>query len=373
MSLAKKTKKVIDPWGPGLVESYEKIVIDFGLSIFDEKMLNMLPNPNRLMRRGVIFAHRDLKRIATAIKKKEHYYVLSGIMPSAEKIHFGNKMVVENIVYFQKNGAHKTFILVADLEAAATRGITIEEAKKRALEFHIPAYVALGLDPEKTIFYFQSENKHVLHLAYEFAKRITLNEFRAIYGNADPSRIMAALTQAGDILFPQLEKKMSGIIPVGIDQDPHVRLSRDIVRRTKEKYNFILPSSMYHKYTPSLDGSVKMSKSAPGSYISLPEAPGEACKKLKNAVTGGRKTVEEQRKKGGIPEKCMVFEMFKQHLVDNDNELHNIYKECKTGKRLCGECKEQACKLISAFLKRFDADVEKARANIKRLHFIEFK
>ena len=84
--------KIIDPWGSGLLEDYEKIVKDFGLEIFNAKLF---PNPNRIMRRGVVFAGRDLKIISDAINHKKKYYVLSGIMPSYEKIHFGTKMVVE--------------------------------------------------------------------------------------------------------------------------------------------------------------------------------------------------------------------------------------------------------------------------------------
>ena len=151
-------QKIIDPWGSGLLEDYEKIIKDFGLEIFDSKQF---PKPNRLMRRGVVFAGRGLSQIADAIRERKKFYVLSGIMPSYEKIHFGTKMVVENIRYFQEHGA-KTYILVADLEAASARGVTLEEARKTALDFHIPAYIALGLDVKKTTFYFQSDNKEVM-------------------------------------------------------------------------------------------------------------------------------------------------------------------------------------------------------------------
>ena len=123
--------KIIDPYGSELVKDYEKFIKDFGLEHFNEKDF---PNPNRLMRRGVVFAGRDLKTISKCIKEKKPYYVLSGIMPSGEKIHFGSKMVVEMIKYFQDNGAVQIFILIADLEAAASRGISLEEAQKRALE-----------------------------------------------------------------------------------------------------------------------------------------------------------------------------------------------------------------------------------------------
>ncbi len=360
--------KIIDPWGSELPEDYTKLIKDFGLETFDPKMF---PEPNRLMRRGVVFSGRDLKQIADAIKAKKKFYVLSGIMPSAEKVHFGNKMVVENIRYFQEHGAH-TYMLVADLESAATRGITLEEAKERALNFHIPAYIAFGLDPKKTTFYFQSENKKVVHLAYEFAKKITLNEFKAIYGTADPSRIMGAVTQVGDILYPQLKETMPGIVPVGVDQDPHIRLTRDVVKRTKGKYKFFMPSGLYHKYTPALNGDLKMSKSHPESCIELPEDLKSVNKKIDRALTGGRDTLEEHRKKGGEPEKCMVFELLKQHLVEDDKELQKIYDDYKSGKMTSGEIKQIAKDKMKEFMDDFNSKVEKARKNIDKLKFVEF-
>jgi tryptophanyl-tRNA synthetase len=360
-------EKIIDPWGSELVEDYEKIVKDFGLEVFDSKMF---PNPNRIMRRGVVFAGRDLKQIANAIKNKRKFYVLSGIMPTGKKIHFGNKMVVENIKYFQEQGAD-TYILVADLEAAAARGVSLEEAKKRALEFHIPAFIALGLDPKKTFFYFQSENMKVQHLASETSKKVTASEFKSIYGSLEPGRIYSAFTQVGDILYPQLKERMPGIIPVGIDQDPHIRLTRDIVRRTRQKYGFFMPSGLYHKYTPSLDGGLKMSKSKPESLIELPEDAKQVCKKLMKTKTGGRDTIEEQKKFGGEPEKCIIFELYKQHLIEDDKNLQKIYDDCKAGKLMCGEDKKNACKLMAKFMSNLVKNIKSARKKINNLKFIK--
>lgn len=359
--------ETIDVYDAELPEDYSKIVEKFGLETFNPKQF---PEPNRLMRRGIVFAGRDLEIISKCIKEKKPFYTLTGIMPSADRIHFGNKMSVENLIYFQKHGA-KTFILVADLEAASVRGVTLEEARKRSMEFHIPAYIALGLDPKKTIFYFQSENKQVVHLAYEFAKKITLSEFKAIYGNADPSRILSALTQAGDIIYPQLEERMPGIIPTAIDQDPHLRLTRDIVNRSKAK-KFFAPSALYTKFTPSLDGAIKMSKSKPESCIELPEDSKIACKKLKRALTGGRENIEEQRKLGGIPEECMIFEMYKQHLIESDEQLKERYELCKTGKVLCGECKEHACQSMTKFMEELTEGIEKAKKQTDKIHFVKF-
>lgn len=358
-------KKIIDPWGSELVMDYQKLIKDFGLELFNKKHF---PHPNRLMRRDAVFAGRDLKRIADCIKNKKPYYVLTGIMPTGDKIHFGNKSVIEQVKYFQEHGA-KSYILVADLEAAATRGVSLEEAQQRALQFHIPAYIALGIDPKKTKFYFQSENKGVTNLGFIFSKKITLNEFKAIYGNADPGRIMGAVTQCGDMLFPQLEQRMPGIIPVGPDQEPHIRLCRDLINRSK-KMKFVPISSIYHKFTPSLDGGLKMSKSKPESNIDLPEEVGQLRRKLKRALSGGRDTLEEQRKKGAIVEKDMCFEMLKQHFEDDDKELEKIYKSYKSGKMLSGELKQLTADKAESFMMSFEKKLEKARKDVKKIKFL---
>jgi len=358
--------EVIDPWGSCLVEDYACVVRDFGLEQF---RASAFPKPNRIMRRGVVFAGRDLQRIAECIKNKKPFYALTGIMPSSEKIHLGTRLVVDNLKYFQEHGA-KTFILVADLEAAAARGVPVAEARKRALEFHIPAYLALGLDYRKTAFYFQSENTTVIKLAFEASQKITLAEFKAAYGSAEPGRIMSAVTQIGDILYPQAEKPLPGIIPVGIDQEPHIRLTRDYLNSIKSSKRFVQVSSIYHKFTPSLDGSLKMSKSKPESCIELPEDPKVACKKIQRALTGARDTLEEHKRLGAIIEKDMVFELLKQHLVEDDNELKEIHDEYKSGRMSAGEIKQIACEKMTAFLKDFDAKLEDSRSLVKDLQFV---
>jgi len=360
--------KFIDPYSSELFDDYQKLIKDFGMEQFS---LASFPNPNRMMRRGIVFGGRELKTIAGCIKNKKPFYVLSGIMPTAKKIHFGTKMVVEQIKYFQDHGA-KTYILVADMESAAARGVDLKEARKNVLEFHIPAYVALGLDPKKTIFYFQSDNREVLMLGYEFSKKITLNEFKAIYGSADPGRIMSAVTQVGDILYPQLEQRMPGIVPVGVDQDPHIRLTRDIVARTKSKYKFVPPGGIYHKYMPALDGQMKMSKSRPESFIELPEDMKSVKKKIMRALTGGRATLEEHRRLGAEIEKDMVFEFLKFHLVEDDQELQHIHDEYKSGRMLSGELKQIAVEKMEIFMKDFEQKLLNARKLVPKLNFVKF-
>ncbi len=354
-----KKEMKIDPWSSELPEDYKGIIKKFGLHKFK---IEDFPEPNLQMRRGIIIAGRDLDVISKAIKQKKKFYALTGIMPTAEKIHFGTKSVIDQMVYFQKRGA-ETYVLVADLEAAATRGIPLEHAKEQALNIHIPCYIALGLDAKKTHFYFQSENNDVTSLAYELSNKATLNEYRAIYGKPEPSRIMSSVLQVADILHPQLKEPMPGVIPVGIDQDPHIRLARDIASRAK-RFNFILPSSLNFKFLPSLDGKMKMSKSE-GSSLFLLDSDEEIKHKISKALTGGQKTLKEQKEKGGNPDKDMIFELFRHHLIEDDDVLKQREQDYKAGKILDSENKEYAVELLTEFMRKFKKKFEEAKHLVK--------
>ncbi|MEK6959096.1 MAG: tryptophan--tRNA ligase [archaeon] len=366
--MEKNEKVIVDPWGKELVQDYTRLIKEFGMKAFDA---SIFPHPNLQMRRGVNFGGQDLDLIAKAINDAKPFYCLTGIMPSSEKIHLGTETVIQNVKYFQDMGA-KTYVLIADVESQATRQVPIEEGKRRALEFHIPAYIALGLDAKKTNFYFQSENKAVSNLAAVCAQKVTENEFRAIYGSVHPAKVISAFTQMADILHPQLGEPMPGVIPVGIDQAPHIRMARDIARRLHTEYGFFAPSAIYHKYTSALDGSFKMSKSSDEiGKVEIPENDPKALeKKINKAFTGGRVTKEEQRAKGGQPEICVVFEYCQNHFIKDDNTLKNMFEECKGGKNLCGECKAKyglpyAKKFFEEFNEKFmNAKKEVAKMNI---------
>ncbi|MDD3159549.1 MAG: tryptophan--tRNA ligase [Candidatus ainarchaeum sp.] len=356
----------VDPWGKALVQDYTRLMKEFGM-----KEISSYPNESLQFRRGVNFAEQGMQDVINAINEKKNFYCLTGIMPSNTQIHLGTATVIENVKYFQEMGA-KTYVLIADVESQATRNVSIEEGKKRAMEFHIPAYIALGLDIKKTNFYFQSENKEVSNLAAICSQKITENEFRAIYGSLHPSKVMSAFTQMGDILHPQLQERMPGVIPVGIDQAPHIRMVRDVARRLGD-YKFFLPGAVFNKYTSSLDGSFKMSKNESVGKLDIPEKNEiDLEKKLKKAFTGGRATKEEQQKLGGQPEICIAFEYCKFHFIKDDKKLDEMYQNCKNGKTLCGECKQKY--LIDGakeFYKDFDKKFENARKNIGKVKFIE--
>ena len=223
----------IDPWGSSQSTDYSRIIEKFGLSSMEGVSLN---SPSRLHRRGVVFAHRDLDMVLNAKKLGNPFGVLTGLMPSG-RMHLGHSMVIDQVNWFQQQGGDVT-IAVADLESTATRGISLAEGKKIAAEEYVANYAALGLDPEKTTVYFQSERSVVQKLGFQLGKRTNLSELEAIYGfdgSTNLAHVQAPLVQAGDILHPQLDE-YGGlrpiVVPVGIDQDPHLRLTRGLASKT---------------------------------------------------------------------------------------------------------------------------------------------
>jgi tryptophanyl-tRNA synthetase len=256
-------------------------------------------------------------------------------------------------------------IAAADIEAYNTREMSLEESKKMVVEQYLKNYAALGIDLKNVDFYFQSRagNNHLAR-SKMFGRYLTQNEVEATYGNADPGKISSALTQYADILRPQFKENggpKPTVVPVGVDQDPHVRLTREVARKYRDQ-DFIKPASTYNKFMRGLQGG-KMSSSDPKSYIALTESLEDAKKKIDQAKTGGQDSLEEHRKKGADVDEDMVFELLAFHLVKDDGELERIRKEYASGEMLSGEMKQIAKKKIEEFLvehqkKRDEAEKE---------------
>lgn len=426
----------IDPWSSAQYEDYARLRDEFGIQSFDP---TGLPNPCKLLRRGAIFGHRGFELIKDAILNRRRFVILTGLMPSGN-MHIGNKMVIDQVIYYQSVGA-EVFVAVADIEAYATRNVSFEEAQKIAVDSYIVNYIALGLMPDNCEIYFQSKREAVKNLGYTLGKKVNWSEMKAIYGFEDSTNmahVFSPLVQVGDILHVQLERyggPRPTLVPVGVDQDPHMRLTRNLssafrlfsVKETPDArvgvfvkgednvkelldaaegelsekgyedfeinygykalyvkgasgeniadidaslipvelrfggYGFYLPSSAYNMFMSGLTGG-KMSSSIPESLIMLNDNPNVGARKVINAKTGGAISLEEQRKYGGKPEQCTVYELLLYHLVEDDDEVKEIYEACKNGSRMCGDCKKYAAQLMEVFL----ADLAEKRKAAKR-------
>ena len=223
----------IDPWSSQQSTDYQRLTQKFGLESLD---LSLIPDPNILHRRGIIFAHRDFDVILNSIKNKDNFGVLTGLMPSG-RMHLGHSMVIEQVKWFQEHGGDVN-VAVADLEALATRSKSLNEGRKTAIEEYIINYAALGLKPNSTKIYFQSKRPQVQRLAFTLGRKTNLSELESIYGfqgDTNLAHVQSPLIQAGDIMHPQLEE-FGGlrpiVVPVGVDQDPHLRLTRGLASKT---------------------------------------------------------------------------------------------------------------------------------------------
>tara|TARA_Y100000310_G_C20593780_1_gene769455 strand:+ start:271 stop:1341 length:1071 start_codon:yes stop_codon:yes gene_type:complete len=350
----------LNPWGSFEVKDYKKLMKNFGINKIDSKKI---PKKHHFFNREIIFGHKDFGKVASAIKNKKHWAMMTGLMPSG-KFHFGHKMVADEIIYFQKLGA-ECYIAVADIESYLTRGISLEDARKTAVEEYLINYIALGLKPKKVKFYFQSKGStDYMNLSKFVSKKTTYNELKSIYGDISPEKMISAFTQVADILHPQLKENGGPkpvIVPVGVDQLPHLSLTRDIANRMK----FIPPSATFHKLMPGLKGG-KLSSSDPGSAIFLTDTPKEIKKRVnKYAFSGGQVTLEEHRKKGGNPDIDISYQWL-TYLEESDAKLKKYHDDYKAGKLLSGEMKGLLIDKLNKFLKKHQEKREKARKQVDK-------
>jgi len=366
-------KPIFNPWEVKGDINYNKLTKEFGLSPL--KSLPEIFNKELLFRRKIIFAHRDIQRILEAIQNKKKFVMMTGLMPTG-KFHIGHAILAKQFIFYQNLGA-KIYIAVADIEAYNTRGQSLEDSRKIAINEYITNYIALGLKPQNCQIYFQSERSNHADKSNAYytlqnllAKHATFNEFKAVYGEITPGKMLASLLQASDMLHPQL-KEFEGecpvLVPVGIDQDPHLRLARDISKRIKNPKLTQL-SSTYHLFAPGIKGPTsKMSASDPNSFIALTDDEKTIKTKInKYAFSGGQPTLEEHKKKGGNPEIDVSFQYLRMFLESNDEKLKEIHDNYKSGSLSTGELKAYTIEKLNTFLKEHQKKLAEAKKQVEK-------
>jgi tryptophanyl-tRNA synthetase len=341
----------LDPWGTSSIKDYSRLEREFGISPV-APLLERFKRLSTHLSRGIDFGQRDLGRVLDAVDANKPFAIMSGIKPDGT-FHLGNKMTADDMVFFQSLSKKATvFYAIADVEAYCDNGLSLADSSKIAVQ-NVADILALGLDPDRAVVYRQSEEMRVMRFATIFSRGVTNNMLKAIYGERQIGLYFSALIQAGDILMPQLPEfggPKPVLVPVGADQDPHIRLARDLASKYVDDFEFIPPSAIYHRVEMALTGGLKMSKRIPESGFTLSESPSSAAKKVLSAFTGGRDTVEEQRRLGGRPDICPVFELYKFHFAHDDAHSQRVHDECEGGVRMCGECKQEAAGLVKTFL-----------------------
>jgi tryptophanyl-tRNA synthetase len=322
---------------------YETILKEFGIA----KIANVLPRigeDHLLFRRGVVFAHRDFDKILDRIEQNKGFSIISGRGPSND-LHFGHLILFELIRYLQKKYDCKYYMPLSDDEKYVFRKVeNLEKTYKPALENAIDIF-ALGFDPNNVHAYISSVTPRIHYLALTFSINQTYNSIKAalgLTGEENAGIVYYACIQAAHILQPTVDDDFPVVVPIGLDQDVYMRLTRDIARKRK----IILPASLYIRYMKGLTGG-PMSSSSPETCVFLRDNPKTVKKKIMSAFTGGRTTVKEQRELGANPYICTVFDWFEKFFIQDDDELEETRQGCLGGKLICGlDCKPRLLEMV---------------------------
>lgn len=160
---------------------------------------------------------------------------------------------------------------------------------------------------------------------------------RAIYDYKDSDNVGLTFypsVQSAHVIFPQTLGIKNVLVPIGLDEDTHLRASRDVA----EKFGYEKASVLHGRFLPGMDGR-KMSKSKGNAVYLLRDTQSEVKKKVSQAFSGGRTTVDEHRKLGGVPEVDIAY-LYLKYVFKSVKESQQLYDDYKRGRILSGEMKK---------------------------------
>ncbi len=286
----------------------------------------------------------------------ERKRVLTGDRPTG-KLHLGHYVgSLVNRVKLQDQ--YECFFLIADLHMLTTKPSKedIERIDKNAREMVLD-YLAVGIDPEKSVIYLQSAVHEVYELNLFFEMLVTLNRLARLPSIKEMARaakmdeetipfglIGYPVLQAADILLPRAH-----LVPVGKDNVAHVEISREIARRFNRMYDqvFPIPEALVGE-VPTLvgiDGKAKMSKSL-NNAIFLSDPPEVVRKKVMKMYT------DPKRIRADIPGTVEGNPVFIYHDIFNPNkeEVEDLKRRYREGRVGDVEVKEKLARALNAFL-----------------------
>jgi tryptophanyl-tRNA synthetase len=265
--------------------------------------------------------------------------VLSGMRPTG-KVHLGNYLgALENWVKLQDG--YDCWFFVANWHMLTTDAVHSGDAGPYTIEM-VADWLGAGLDPERSTLFIQSlVPEHAeLHLLFSMVTPVgwlervpTYKEMVEQLGIESPSYGLLGypLLQAADILMYKARW-----VPVGVDQVPHIELTREVARRFNNTWGPVFPEPEA-KLTqipkvPGTDGR-KMSKSLDNA-IYLSDSPEAITAKIKPMVTD---PARKRRSDPGNPELCPVFDLHRIFTPEDDREI--AATGCRTAGIGCLDCK----------------------------------
>ena len=267
--------------------------------------------------------------------------IVSGARPTG-RLHLGHLHgALKNWIRLQEN--YRCYFFVADWHALTTDYATPQGIRQSTVEM-VMDWLSIGLDPARSVIFRQSRVKEhaELHLIYSMITPVPWLERNPTYKEQIKELTGKDLSTYGFLGYPVWQAADITIykahkVPVGVDQAPHVELTREIVRRFNQLYRPIFPEPEVlltdTQKLPGLDGR-KMSKSY-GNAVFLSDPPEEIDRKLSRMMTDPARV---KRNDPGEPEKCPAFELHKIYCTPE--EIAFVSNGCRTAGIGCLECKK---------------------------------
>lgn len=300
-----------------------------------------------------------------------HVRVLSGMRPTG-KLHFGHfHGVLANWIRLQEE--YECFFFVADWHALTTDYANPSGIKDNIREMVLD-WLSVGIDPAKATIFRQSTIKEhaELHVLLSMITPLPWLERNPTYKEQIEAMTEKDLLTFGFLGYPVLQTSdiiiyKANKVPVGIDQAPHLELSREITRRFNHFYGHVFPEpETLLTAIPKVLGTDgrKMSKSYNNS-IFLSDPPAEVEKKILTMMTD---TARKKRTDVGNPDVCPLFMTF-HNLYSNQETIAWVREGCTKALIGCIECKKSVLPKVLANLepiqkrrKEFEAQPERVAA-----------
>jgi tryptophanyl-tRNA synthetase len=301
----------------------------------------------------------------------EKAIVMSGIRPTGY-LHLGNYFgAMRNYVKLQES--YTCYFMVADLHALTTHPDTKE--LKENVHRVIAENIACGIDPEKAALYCQSHIRETSELYLYLNMLAYLGELEKTTTFKDKARLQPDNINAGLLTYPVLQAAdiilhRATWVPVGKDQEQHLEMSRNFVKRFNHRYGEIFPEPMAYNFgedlvkVPSLDGSGKMSKSENQlATLYLADSDELIRKKVMKAKTDAGPAVP------GTPKPDYIENIFQlMRLVSNADAIlffEEAYQQCTIR---YGDLKKQLAEDMVTFISPIREKAETIRNDKKYLN-----
>ena len=281
--------------------------------------------------------------------------VFSGARPTGRQ-HLGNYLgAIQNYVALQDD--YDCVYCIVDVHALTTVETT-QELKQNTFEMALD-WLAAGIRPEETILFVQSQVPEVMELhtylsmVTQLGKLTDLPTFKEKVIQ-QPENVNYGLLGYPVLMTADIVLYKTDIVPVGVDQAPHLEFAREIVRSFNYRYNTKVLIEPQVKHTEILkvlgiDGKAKMSKSL-NNHIELASTPEETTARVRDMVTDPARI---RRTDPGNPDICNVFSMHKIFSPQEEVEMINI--ECRRAGIGCVDCKKRFAANLNKHLEPFRA------------------